>query len=145
MSSEPPPTSPEDDHAAGTNATERDRPANAPPDQGPTFPRAGALGPGEADAGHPPAGQGGDVQVVADAVLASFVDGLGLEDVALALAVLVNRAATRLHNLSRAEAAARKDQPAWAAWAQLQNASRTLLLQASTCRDLAARLAGRRR
>jgi len=45
----------------------------------------------------------------------------------------------------RAEAGARKDQPDWPLWAQLQNASRSLVLQASTCRDLAARLAGRRR
>ncbi|MGI9147720.1 MAG: hypothetical protein ACR2IK_14405 [Chloroflexota bacterium] len=87
----------------------------------------------------------GDYQAAADAVLASLADGLGPADAALALAVLVNRAATRLHNLTRAEASARKDQPAWPAWAQLQNASRSLLLQASTCRDLAARLAGRRR
>jgi hypothetical protein len=58
--------------------------------------------------------------------------------------MLANRTVARLHALSRAEAAARKDQPDWPAWAQLQNASRTLVLQASTCRDLALRLAGRR-
>jgi hypothetical protein len=54
--------------------------------------------------------------------------------------VLVNRAGTRLHNLARGEAAAHKDQPEWPAWAQLQNAARGLVLQASTCRDLASRL-----
>jgi hypothetical protein len=85
-----------------------------------------------------------DYQALADGLLARLADGLTPEDAALALAVLVNRAASRLHNLSRAEAGARKDTPAWPAWAQLQNASRTLVLQASTCRDLAARLAGRR-
>jgi hypothetical protein len=58
--------------------------------------------------------------------------------------MLANRTVARLHALSRAEAAAHKDQPDWPAWAQLQNASRTLVLQASTCRDLALRLAGRR-
>jgi hypothetical protein len=83
-------------------------------------------------------------QSLADAVLASFTDGLAPTDAALALAVLLNRAGTRLHNLSRAEAGTHKDQPEWPAWAQLQNASRTMVLQASTCRDLAARLAGRR-
>jgi hypothetical protein len=52
---------------------------------------------------------------------------------------------TRLHNLGRTTAAARKAQPDWPLWAQLQNASRSLVLQASTCRTLAARLAGRAR
>jgi hypothetical protein len=86
-----------------------------------------------------------DYQALADALLAGFADGLGPEEAALALAVLVNRAGTRLHNLSRGEASAHKDLPEWPAWAQLQNASRTMVLQASTCRDLAARLAGRRK
>ena len=86
----------------------------------------------------------GDYQALADTLLAGLADGLGPEDAALALAVLLNRAGARLHNLSRGEASARKDRPEWPAWAQLQNASRTLVLQASTCRDLAARLAGRR-
>ena len=54
--------------------------------------------------------------------------------------MLLNRAAARLHTLSRAQASAHKDAPEWPAWAQLQNASRALVLQASTCRDLAARL-----
>jgi len=95
----------------------------------------------------PPPGQGqdqGDCQALADGLLAGLVDGRGPEDAALALAVLLNRAATRLHTLGRAQASGHKDQPAWPAWAQLQNAARTMVLQASTCRDLATRLAGRR-
>ncbi len=92
----------------------------------------------------PPGGSDDDYQVVADALLTSLTAGRLPEDAALGLTVLLNRAATRLHTLSRAEASARKDQPTWPTWAQLQNASRTMLLQASTCRDLAARLAGRR-
>ena len=83
---------------------------------------------------------GRDYQAQADALLASFADGLSPDAAALALAVLVNRGVTRLHGLARAEAAARKDQPEWPRWAQLQNASRSLVLQASTCRDLAQRL-----
>ena len=86
-----------------------------------------------------------DFQQEADASLDSFAGGLPAEEAALALAVLVNRAVTRLHMLSRSEAGSRKDQPDWPIWAQLQNASRALVLQASTSRDLAARLAGRRR
>jgi hypothetical protein len=87
----------------------------------------------------------GDVQAAADAAIAGLSAGLGPEQTALALAVLANRAVTRLHALGRTEAAARKGQPEWPVWAQLQNASRSLVLQASTCRTLAARLAGRSR
>ena len=77
-----------------------------------------------------------------DSLIAALLEGLGPEDSANALAMLVNRAVARLHSLSRAEATARKDQSDWPVWAQLQNASRSLVLQASTCRDLAARLLG---
>jgi hypothetical protein len=76
-----------------------------------------------------------------DNLIEALIGGLGPEASAVALAGLVNRAAGRLHTLSRAQATAHKDQPAWPAWAQLQNASRALVLQSSTCRDLAARLA----
>jgi hypothetical protein len=76
----------------------------------------------------------------ADAQLAALVEGLEPAAAAAALAVLLNRAAGRLHQLARAEATARKGQPDWPAWAQLQNAARTAVLQSSTCRDLAARL-----
>jgi len=78
----------------------------------------------------------------ADNLIGALVDGLGPEAAAVALAGLVNRAAGRLHALSRAEASAHKGQPEWPAWAQLQNATRGLVLQSSTCRDLAARLPG---
>jgi hypothetical protein len=85
-----------------------------------------------------------DFQQEADAVLGGLTDGLAPQEATLALAVLVNRAVTRLHTLSRSQASARKDEADWPTWAQLQNASRSLVLQASTCRDLASRLAGRR-
>jgi hypothetical protein len=85
-----------------------------------------------------------DYQSEADALLNGLTEGLAAEEAAVALAILTNRSVARLHNVSRAGAAERKDQPDWPAWAQLQNASRTLILQASTCRDLALRLAGRR-
>jgi hypothetical protein len=85
-----------------------------------------------------------DYQAAADQLLDGLVAQLASDEAALALAVLVNRAVSRLHNLSRGEATARKEQADWPIWAQLQNASRSLVLQASTCRDLAARLLGRR-
>ena len=86
-----------------------------------------------------------DYQAEADAYLAQLTAGLSPEEVALALALLANRAATRLHNLARAESASRKGTPEWPSWAALQNAARNVVLQTSTGRDLAARLAGRRR
>jgi hypothetical protein len=75
-----------------------------------------------------------------DQVVETLIADLGPQEAARVLAQLTSRAATRLHTLARAEAAARKEQPDWPSWAQLQNASRSLVLQASTCRDLAAKL-----
>ncbi len=77
----------------------------------------------------------------ADTLINGLLEDLGPEESALALVMLINRAVARLHTLARTEAAARKEQPAWPTWAQLQNASRSLVLQSSTCRDLATRLA----
>jgi hypothetical protein len=70
----------------------------------------------------------------------ALIEGLPPEAAASALAALINRAAARLHTLARAQASARRDAPDWPAWAQLQNASRALVLQASTSRDLTAKL-----
>jgi hypothetical protein len=83
-----------------------------------------------------------DFQAEADAALGQLTDGLAPELAARAVAILANRSAARLHALTRAEATARKDTPDWPGWAQLQNAARTMVLQASTCRDLALRLGG---
>lgn len=80
----------------------------------------------------------------ADATLGALTDGLAADQAALALAVLISRAAARLHTLARTEASSRKGAPSWPTWAGLQNAARTLVLNSSTCRDLAVRLAGRR-
>jgi hypothetical protein len=82
-------------------------------------------------------------QAEADAHLAAFTEGLEGHEGALALATLISRAATRLHTLTRAEATGRKGEASWPAWAGLQNVARTLVLNSSTCRDLANRLAGR--
>jgi hypothetical protein len=81
-----------------------------------------------------------EYQSQADARVAEAIDGLEPDAAAHMLAVLANRAATRLHGLTRGEATARRGQPTWPAWAALQNAARTLVLQSSTCRDLAGRL-----
>jgi hypothetical protein len=81
-------------------------------------------------------------QAEADEYLARATQGLEPQEAALVLATLLARTATRLHSLTRAEAGARKGSEVWPAWASLQNASRSAVLQASTCRDLAARLGG---
>jgi hypothetical protein len=86
-----------------------------------------------------------DYQTEADDYLARAIDGLPAGEAALALAVLLNRAASRLHNVARAESASTKGTPEWASWAGLQNTTRSMVLQASTCRDVAAKLIGRRR
>ena len=96
----------------------------------------------DAPAGDPPVR---DHQVEADAYLAAATDGMAPEEAALALSVFANRAATRLHNLARGQATDRKGTPTWATWAGLQNATRKVVLETSAGRDLAARLAGRRR
>jgi hypothetical protein len=82
-----------------------------------------------------------ELQAEADAALARLVADLEANAAALALAVLLRRSATRLHGLARERAAATRGEPDWASWAALQNAARGALLQASTCRDLAAKLA----
>ena len=75
-----------------------------------------------------------------DATLDALLEGAAPEDAARTLALVVNRSAARLHTLARSESAARKGEADWPAWAQLQNAARSLVLQASTCRDLSNRL-----
>lgn len=86
-----------------------------------------------------------DSQAEADTYLSEATEGLPPADAALQLAVLANRAATRLHNLARSEATARKGEAEWPAWAALQNATRSVVLSASSARDLAQKIAGRRR
>lgn len=72
------------------------------------------------------------------------VQGLSPEESALIVAVIASQATAELHRLARAEATQRKGTPQWGAWASLQNAARAAVLQASTCRDVAAKLAGHR-
>jgi hypothetical protein len=84
--------------------------------------------------------RGSELQAEADAVVAQFIADRSPGDAAWALAVLATRVASRLHGQARAEATEHKNEPEWPAWAQLQNAARSLVLQASTCRDLAGRI-----
>ena len=86
-----------------------------------------------------------DAQAQADRLMADLLADLSDEEAVYAVAVLVNRAATELHRRVRAGAGARRGEESWAVWAGLQNVSRNLVLQSSTCRDSAASLVGRKR
>ena len=86
-----------------------------------------------------------DAQAEADRLIKSLQADLSAEAAAYAVAVLANRAAAELHRLAKGEATARKGTPEWGTWAALQNSARKLVLDASTARDGAARLAGRPR
>ena len=92
----------------------------------------------------PPAGAR-DVQAEADRLIKGIQANQGVEEAVYAVAVLANRAAAELHRLTRAEATARKGTPEWGTWAALQNAARKLVLDATSARDGAARIVGRRR
>ena len=112
----------------------------------PTGSGASQTADGETTATAPrPAAPGGDVQAEADRLIKALQAELGTEAAAYAVAVLANRAAAELHRLAKGEATARKGTPEWGTWAALQNAARKLVLDSSTARDGAARLAGRPR
>jgi len=91
------------------------------------------------------AAPGGDAQAEADRLIKGLQAELGAEAAVYAVAVLANRAAAELHRLAKGEATARKGTPEWGTWAALQNSARKLVLDSSTARDGAARLAGRPR
>ena len=86
-----------------------------------------------------------DYQAEADAYLLQLIDGLSPDEQGLALTVLANRAAIRLNNIGRAQSTDRKGEADWPVWAGLANAARSMVLQSSSARDLAAKLTGRRR
>jgi hypothetical protein len=86
-----------------------------------------------------------DFQAEADELIKGLAAGLDPAEAAYGVAVIANRAAAELNRLTRAEATARRGTPEWGNWAALQNAARGVVLQSSTARDLAARLAGRKR
>jgi len=86
-----------------------------------------------------------DAQACVDAVIRELQQGLAPEQAVYMVALLANRSAAELHRLAKAQATATKGEPAWGSWASLQNAARRLVLDATSARDGAARLAGRQR
>ena len=86
-----------------------------------------------------------DAQALVDALIRDLQHGLDVDQAVYVVAVLANRSAAELHRLAKGEATARKGTPEWGTWAALQNSARKLVLDSSTARDGAARLAGRPR
>ena len=56
------------------------------------------------------------------------------------LVLLLHRTAVELNKSARANTTSAKGTPEWGAWAGLQNTTRGLVLQASTCRDIVRKL-----
>jgi hypothetical protein len=56
------------------------------------------------------------------------------------IAAVLHRASVELLKLARTQATATKGEPEWGSWAGLQNTTRSLVLQASTCRDLIGKI-----
>jgi hypothetical protein len=86
-----------------------------------------------------------DVQDEMDRLIKQSAADLDPGEATYVVAVLLNRAAAELHRLAKAAATQRKGSPEWGRWAALQNNARTLVLQSSTARDVAAGLVGRAR
>jgi hypothetical protein len=86
-----------------------------------------------------------DAQARVDRLIRELQQGLEEEQAVYMVAVLANRSAAELHRLAKAQATATKGGPAWGSWASLQNAARRLVLDATSAREGAAKLAGRQR
>jgi hypothetical protein len=86
-----------------------------------------------------------DAQARVDVLIRELQQGLDEEQAVYMVALLANRSAAELHRLAKAQATATKGEPAWGSWASLQNAARRLVLDATSARDGAAKLAGRQR
>ena len=81
-------------------------------------------------------------QAQADRLIRELQQGLDAEQSVYVVAVLASRAAAELHRLAKSQATVTKGEAAWGGWASLQNAARRLVLDATSARDGAAKLAG---
>jgi len=86
-----------------------------------------------------------DAQARVDTLIRELELGLDIDQSVYMIALLANRSAAELHRLAKAQATATKGAPDWGTWASLQNAARKLVLDATSARDGAAKLAGRQR
>lgn len=86
-----------------------------------------------------------EAQATVDSLIRDLTRSLDPEQAVYVVSVLASRSAAELHRLAKAQATATKGEPAWGSWASLQNAARRLVLDATSARDGAAKLAGRQR
>jgi hypothetical protein len=81
-----------------------------------------------------------DLSERVSALLAEARNQIAEEDDAELLILLLHRTAVELNKAARSRATALKGSPEWGTWAGLQNTTRGLVLQASTCRDMLGKL-----
>jgi hypothetical protein len=86
-----------------------------------------------------------DAQAQVDRLIRQLQEGLDVDQAIYMVALLANRAAAELHRQAKSKATATKGEPSWGTWASLQNAARRLVLDATSAREGAAKLAGRQR
>ena len=79
----------------------------------------------------------------ANALLAEARAEVGSDRDVELLVLLLHRTAVELNKSARANATTTKGTRDWGAWAGLQNTTRGLVLQASTCRDIVRKLSDR--
>jgi hypothetical protein len=85
-----------------------------------------------------------DAQILerANALLAEARGQIGGDHDVEFLVLLLHRTAVELNKAARSKTADSKGTPEWGAWAGLQNTTRGLVLQASTCRDIVRKVTG---
>lgn len=93
----------------------------------------------------PPGRAPADAQARVDTLIRELYSELDPDQAAYMVALLANRAAAELHRQAKAQATATKGEADWGNWASLQNAARRLVLDATSAREGAAKLAGRAR
>lgn len=81
------------------------------------------------------------IPIEVEAVIKAAIADPQRGEASLLLASIANRATAALHQVARAEAAARKGQPEWGRWAALTNISRDAVLRTAASRQSASQLA----
>ena len=81
------------------------------------------------------------IPVEVEAAIKSALANPSRGEATLVLASIANRATAALHQVARAEAAARKGRPEWGQWAALANVSRDAVLRTAAGRQSATQLA----
>lgn len=81
-----------------------------------------------------------DPRAEAERVITSALEAWPEAERVRLLTALLHRASVELNKSARQRSNETRGQPEWGTWAGLQNTTRSLVLQASTCRDLVEKL-----